>query len=317
MKAKHPVTLGLVYVAVLAQSGCSPNKAGAPESNRPRLVFITTGTNLFWQDAAAGIEAAASDFKAEFEIVSHTASMLDERATDGLAFTPINGAAQLVGADGRVCFVGVDHYKAGRKAAALAREAMPDGGKIFIFSQTPDFHASQERRQGIADELSEPKFVISEAGSKVAIAQHLDVAVMICLSARDAAVCRDTLCARDKLDFIKVIALEADARVREAVDAREVYGAITSQPYQYGYHAVRVLAGLARGDASVLPKSGFLDLPLVVLRSETASHTAAAPLHSIHDSTLFPPGNAGDLDRAAQARNLVADRAARERSPLR
>ena len=307
MKAKHPVTLGLVYVAVLAQSGCNPNKSSAPEASRPRLVFITTGTNSFWQDAAAGIEAAASDFKAEFEIVSHAANMLDETATDGLAFTPINGAAQLVSGEGRVCFVGVDHYKAGRKAAALAREALPNGGKIFIFSQNPDFNTSQERRQGIADELSDPKFVISEAGSKAAIAQHLDVPVMICLSARDAAVCRDVLCARDKLEAIKVIALDADARVREALAAGEFHGAITSQPYQYGYHAVRVLAGLARGDASVLPKSGFLDLPLVVLRSETASHTAATPLHSAHDSTLFAPGDARDLDRAAQAGNLAAD----------
>jgi hypothetical protein len=31
MKAKHPVTLGLVYVAVLAQTGCNQDKASAPE----------------------------------------------------------------------------------------------------------------------------------------------------------------------------------------------------------------------------------------------------------------------------------------------
>ena len=317
MKTKHPVTLGVACMAFLAQAGCNQDRSSAPESTRPRLVFITTGTNSFWQDAAAGIEAAANDFKAQFEIVSHAASMLDERDTDGLAFTPINGAAQLVGADGRVCFVGVDHYKAGRKAAALAREALPDGGKILIFSQTPDYNASQERRQGIMDELADPKFLISEASGKTAFSQHLEVAVMICLSARDAAFCRDTLCARDRLDRVKVIALEADSFIREALDAGEVYGAITSQPYQYGYHAVRVLAGLARGDTSVLPRSGFLDLPLVVLRSETASHTAATPLHSLHDSTLFAPGDARDLDRAAQAGNLAADRVAGERGPLR
>ena len=316
MKTNQSVTLGLAYMALVAHTGCLPHKP-APESKRPKLVFITSGTNAFWHDAAAGIEAAARDFTAEFELVTSSSGILDDNESDGIAFTPINGAAQLVAASGRVCFLGVDHYKAGRKAGALVKEAAPTGGKIIIFSQLPDFTLSQERSRGIMDELSEPHFFVVDVNARPAIVPHLDAAIMIPLSARDAAVCVETLCARDKLDDIRLIAFDEDAATREWLAAGYLHSVVTAQPYQYGYHAVRVLAGLTRGDLSVLPRSRFLDLPLVVLERETASHAAAPDLHSLHDSTLFPRADSGNLDRATEAGNLAADRTFGGRGPLR
>lgn len=310
MKANQSVTLGLAYMALMAQTGCLPHKPGAPESKKPKLVFITSGTNSFWRDAIPGIEAAARDFKARTELLTSSSGMLDGDESDGIAFMPINGAAQLVAAGGRVCFLGVDHFHAGRKAGALVKEATPTGGKIVIFSQTPDFTLAQERRRGIGDELSGPQFILADANSKHAILQHLDAAVMIALSTRDLAACIETLCARDRLAEIKLIAFDEDAASREWLAAGYLHGVVTAQAYQYGYHAVRVLAGLSRGDMSVLPRSRFLELPLVVLERETASQSAASDLHSTHDSTLFPRADAGNLDRAAEAGNLAADRTA-------
>ena len=37
--------------------------------------------------------------------------------------------------------------------------------------------------------------------------------------------------------------------------------AVVQDPFGYGYEAVRILAGLARGDESVLPRGGVLDVP--------------------------------------------------------
>jgi len=42
-----------------------------------------------------------------------------------------------------------------------------------------------------------------------------------------------------------------------------VVGTISQQPYFYGFESVRILAGLANGDKSVLPKDGFLEVPIV------------------------------------------------------
>jgi ribose transport system substrate-binding protein len=316
MKPNQSAALGLVYVALLAQTGCHQNSTGAPETKKPRLVFVTSGTNSFWQSASAGIEAAARDFNAEFDIVSSSSSILDQWEPDGIAFAPINGAVQLVATGGRACFVGIDHYKSGREAGAIVREWLPHGGKILIISQTPDFMTSQDRRRGLADELAEPMFKLIDVKGRQGILSHLDAAMLICLSSRDVADCMDVLCARDKLGELPVIALEDDERTREALGRGHVSALLMSEPYDYGYQALCVLAGLARGNLSVLPQSGFLDLPLVVLRSETASHIGMPAVHSAYDSTLFPRPNAGDLDRATQAGNLVADRIAGERGAV-
>ena len=43
---------------------------------------------------------------------------------------------------------------------------------------------------------------------------------------------------------------------------------MVQQPYRYGYESVRILAGLARGDRSVLPEHGFLDIPAQTIRAD-------------------------------------------------
>src|SRR5688572_32113113 len=130
MKMNRSTALGVVYVALLAQTGCERADVGAPEPPKPRLVFITEGTGSFWQLAVAGIEAAAKNFQVEFELL-HAA----QSDADGIAHRPSNGIVQLA-TYSSACFIGVDHDKAGRKAAQLIKEAVPAGGKIFIFSET-------------------------------------------------------------------------------------------------------------------------------------------------------------------------------------
>ena len=43
---------------------------------------------------------------------------------------------------------------------------------------------------------------------------------------------------------------------------------MSQQPYYYGYNSVKILAGLARGDQSVLPKDGFVEVPIVQVRKD-------------------------------------------------
>src|SRR5687768_1682820 len=307
MKTKHPALLTAVYAVLMAQTGCDPPDTLAPERKKPRLVFITTGTDSFWQAATPGIEAAARDFKVEFELVTDSSNALEKHECDGLAFSPINGAVQLVPTAGRICFLGVDQYKAGRKAGALITELIPQGGKIIIIYDSLD---SVERRQGVLDELTDPAFSIVE-GRANALAAHPDAMCVVALSARHVADCMNALCVQDNLGRVKLVVFDEDEMTLEALATGSVHALISHQLYQYGYHSVRVLAALARGDISVLPKNGFLEIPTVVLRSETASHTAARVLDWMHDSTLFPRPNAGDMDRAAEAGDLAADRAAR------
>ena len=261
MKTNHSAALGLAYVALLAHTGCERASVSAPEPKKPKLVFITSGEASFWELAVPGIEAAAKDFRAEFELLP---APID---ADGIAYSPTNGAVQLAAA-GSGCLLGMDHYKAGRKAGSLIKEALPRGGKILIFHEIDELQA-QERQHGILDELADQppgKFVFVEEQGELVVAH-------------DLTRCLDALCAADQLGQVKVIGFGENERALEALAARHVYALVTHQPYQYGYHAVRVLAGLARGDVSVLPRGGFLEIPPVVRRVETTSHTAARRVH--------------------------------------
>ena len=47
-----------------------------------------------------------------------------------------------------------------------------------------------------------------------------------------------------------------------------VFGTISQDPYWYGYHSVRITAGLARGDESVLPENGYLETPPKVVKQD-------------------------------------------------
>jgi len=47
-----------------------------------------------------------------------------------------------------------------------------------------------------------------------------------------------------------------------------VHGTIAQQPYEYGYQSVKMLAALARGDRSVLPEGGYVEVPEIIVRKD-------------------------------------------------
>ena len=57
----------------------------------------------------------------------------------------------------RLCFVGMDNYKAGRAAGKLVKEALPGGGKVTLFVGRLEQLNAQQRRQGVVDELLDRK----------------------------------------------------------------------------------------------------------------------------------------------------------------
>ena len=56
---------------------------------------------------------------------------------------------------------------------------------------------------------------------------------------------------------IKIIAFDEEDETLQGITDGHIYGTVVQNPYQYGYESVRILAGLARGDQSVLPSEGY------------------------------------------------------------
>jgi ribose transport system substrate-binding protein len=200
----------------------------------------------------------------------------------------------------RLCFVGMDNYKAGRAAGKLAREALPEGGSVMIFVGRLEQLNAQQRRQGVIDELLDrplqslasmkydpagnelkgAKYTIistrtdnfdyakAKSNAEDAMAAHPDLGCMVGLFAYNTPACLEAVKSAGKTGKIKLASFdEADATLQGITDGY-VHGTVSQQPYKYGYEAVRILAGLARGDKSVLPNGGFLEVPIVIVRKE-------------------------------------------------
>ena len=52
-----------------------------------------------------------------------------------------------------------------------------------------------------------------------------------------------------------------DAETLDGIKAGTVEGTIVQNPYMYGFKSVEVLDALSKGDRSVLPKNGMIDIP--------------------------------------------------------
>ena len=198
----------------------------------------------------------------------------------------------------RLCFVGMNNYSAGRAAGKLVKEALPNGGKVMIFVGRLEQLNAQQRRQGVIDELMDraaqsletiqydppgrviegARFVVldtrtdnfdyarAKANAEDAITAHPDLACMIGLFAYNAPMCKEAVKEAGKLKSIQIVSFdEQDSTLQGIIDG-DVYGTVSQQPYMYGYHSVRILAALKRGDESVLPPNGFYEVAIQEVR---------------------------------------------------
>ncbi len=189
----------------------------------------------------------------------------------------------------RIAYIGMDNYAAGRMCGELVKEAMPDGGSVMIFVGRIEQLNAKQRRQGLIDELLDRSydpqrydqpgqvltgdkysildtrtdnfdFGAAKALPEDAIAKHPELGCMVGLFAYNPPYILEALKGSDRLGKIKVVAFDEQDETLQGIADGHCYGTVVQNPYMYGYESVRLLAGLARGDESVLPKDGFLNI---------------------------------------------------------
>jgi ribose transport system substrate-binding protein len=320
---------GLSVVSLTIASNTADG-ADAKPGKKIKLAYVTNGIDPFWNNASAGVRAAEKEFDVRCEVLMPPKGITDQKrmvetllaqGTDGIAISPIDaknqvslineacGQTRVITHDSdapdsqRLCFVGMDNYKAGRAAGKLVKEAMPSGGSLMIFVGRLEQLNAQQRRQGVIDELLDrpvksldkltydppgkklpgQKFTIldtrtdnfdyarAKANAEDAMTAYPDLGCMVGLFAYNTPACKEAVKEAGKLGTIKLVSFdEQDATLQGIVDGH-IYGTISQQPYLYGYHSVRILAALARGDKSVLPAGGFYEVPIVEVRKENAA----------------------------------------------
>ena len=72
----------------------------------------------------------------------------------------------------------------------------------------------------------------------------------------------------NKTDEIKIVGFDEEAPTLQGIIDGTIHGTTVQNPYEYGYKSVAILTALARGDKSVIPKSGFIDVPARNIRKD-------------------------------------------------
>lgn len=141
----------------------------------------------------------------------------------------------------------------------------------------------------------------AKAQAEDAIAAYSQLDCMVGLFAYNPPMILEAVRDAKKLNRIKIVAFDEDDVTLQGIIDGEIYGTVVQNPYKYGYESVRVLAGLVRGDSSVLPEGGFLDIPARQIRQDNAQ-AFRDELKSLMDDS----GTAAQSSSGAESRPTVA-----------
>lgn len=207
----------------------------------------------------------------------------------------------------RRCYLGTDNYRAGMAVGELVQKAVPQGGKIAIFVGKLDVRNAVERRQGVLDQLRGLKskeigkidpFDAADmpVGKYTLVATKTDeVNANICQKHAEDLLTKnaDTLClvglwaynppalleavkAANKVGKVAVVGFDEDFQTLDGIMAKSIYGTVHQDPFQFGYQSMKILAGLAKGDADVFKGYTMDDQKRIFVahRVKTAADTA-------------------------------------------
>jgi ribose transport system substrate-binding protein len=168
---------------------------------------------------------------------------------------------------------------------------MPEGGDVMIFVGRLGQANADLRRQGVIDELldrsedskryDDPSkgvlkgkkytildtrtddfdFAKAKAVAQDAIAKYPNLGCMVGLFAYNPPKILEAVKEAGKLGKIKIVSFDEADESLQGIKDGTIYGTIVQDPYRYGFESVRILAELARGNETVLPKEKFLDIP--------------------------------------------------------
>ncbi len=195
----------------------------------------------------------------------------------------------------RLCYIGMDNYMAGRMCGQLVKEAAPEGGKVAILVGRLEQDNARRRRQGVIDELLDrsidperydapgsmlqgKRFTVvttltdqydrakAKANAEDVLSRFPDLAVMVGLFAYNGPLSLEVLKQAGRVGDVQIVGFDEADQTLQAVTDGTIFGTVVQDPYRYGYESIRVLAALTRGDRSVLPANGFLDIPARQIR---------------------------------------------------
>ena len=297
----------LLLLALFLAPACSRSGPGgkaviAPEA-KPRVAVVSNNTSEYWLICEAGARKGAAEFDCDLTFRQPTNESVADQMTivKDLVRTGVNGIAvsvvrpqdqaqdlravadqtHFVTLDndapdsGRVCYIGVDNFQAGKAAGRLVKQAIPQGGTVALFVGNESSTNAVERISGVLSELAGRKIDSREpatygayqflgvttdgADQKVAQDKAKDTIeklrgtpnlCLVGLYAYNPKALLEAAKAKGLAGQVKIVGFDEDAVTLQGVLDGEIVGTVVQDQFNYGFKAVEILAALARGDKS-------------------------------------------------------------------
>jgi ribose transport system substrate-binding protein len=198
---------------------------------------------------------------------------------------------------GRLAYVGVDNREAGRAVGRLVKQVLlPEkGGTIAMFIGSDVSANGTARTGGVLEELATPeangkdetrningkdvkgklygKYFLVDGEAKTdggpeknpqqyphAMLGRLENVPDVCfigLYAYNPPAILSAVRSKELIGKVKIVGFDENPVTLKAITAGEIAGTVVQDPYNYGYKSVEILAAVARGDRSKLPKGSM------------------------------------------------------------
>jgi ribose transport system substrate-binding protein len=231
------------------------------------------------------------------------AEYLDEIAGKVSLLTQDNDAPKTK----RLAYIGTNNYDAGRAVGKLVKEAMPEGGTVVIFVGQLEPLNARQRKQGVIDEIAgrdppadlvefkltgdgetfgkykiyKKPYLDQPEGARKALDNAIDALAqvpadenmcMVGLWAYNPPQClaavKDKVKDEERRKKIKIVGFDEDFATLDGIKDGSIYATVVQDPYNFGYESVKLMAALAKGDKSKLPKDGMHYIPHRVIQKE-------------------------------------------------
>jgi ribose transport system substrate-binding protein len=268
-----------------------------PAPPEVHVALVTGGPGPYWRLVANGARAGAAEHNVDLDVLmpeveenveaqTKLLKAIDLEECDGVAVSPLDVEGQSPLIDGiaedvlvitfdsdapdtkRIGYIGTSNMQAGRRAARLVREAIPEGGQVVVAIANLTKDNMKERRAGFDEVMSGTKenadaaggasyevldYVVDEGSidrSRELVTKALEdnenVACLVGLNAFHGPILLDVVKKADKQGKIAIVAFDEEAGTLAGVESGDIYATVVQDPYRYGYESVKSLATLCR-----------------------------------------------------------------------
>ncbi len=104
-----------------------------------------------------------------------------------------------------------------------------------------------------------------------ALIRYPDVGCLVGLWSYNAPAILSAVKGAGKEGKVKIVGFDEEDDTLQGVADGHIYATVVQQPFEFGYHSVRILAALKRGDGAAIPKGGIYEVPTLTIEQGDVS----------------------------------------------